>query len=60
MTEKEILYMEDTVNHFVYMDKICNDAISIIEDKTLKKEVQKVQNSYQKLTNMFMEVLENE
>ncbi len=60
MSEKELLYIEDSINHFVYMEKICNDIINCLDDKNLVKTVKKVKQNYNKLISTYMEVIENE
>lgn len=39
MSEKELLYIDDTLSHLKQIDEFCNDYIVSIEDDTLKNVV---------------------
>lgn len=57
MTEKELLYMEDAINHENSLIEICHITIDNIQDKNLKtfikNELKKHQNMKIKLTNIL-------
>ena len=42
MTEKELLYVEDAVNHEIYMIQTCNEICDCLTDETLVKLVKKI------------------
>ena len=59
MTQKELLYMEDAINHETNLIDICNFTIESLDDEDLvtfmKRELKKHQNMKKKL----MEVMED-
>ncbi|MCM1052757.1 MAG: hypothetical protein NC483_02100 [Ruminococcus sp.] len=63
MTEKELLYMEDAINHESNLVELCNITINNLEDKDLqsfmKSELKKHEALKEKLMNV-MEDLANE
>ncbi len=63
MTEKELLYMEDAINHEFNLIELCNITIENLQDKNLqsfmKSELKKHVSLKEKLMNV-MEDLANE
>lgn len=63
MTQKELLYMEDAINHEFNLIEICNITIENLKDKNLqtfmKNELKKHEALKEKLMNV-MEDLANE
>ncbi len=57
MTEKELLYIEDAINHEIYMIKTCMEVSDCLEDKTLAKLVDKFIKKHKNILQMLMEVL---
>ncbi len=57
MTEKEILYIEDAVNHEIYTIETCVEIIDCLEDENLIKLVKKILKKHKTILEMFMEVL---
>lgn len=53
MTQKELLYMEDAINHEQSIISICNDLINNLKDDNLisfiKKEIRKHTTMYELL-----------
>ena len=57
MTEKEILYIEDAVNHEIYTIETCVEIIDCLEDENLIKLVKKILKKHKTILEMLMEVL---
>lgn len=57
MTEKELLYIEDAVNHEIYMIQTCKEVSDCLEEKALIKTVKKVQKNHENLLQMLMDIL---
>ncbi len=57
MTEKELLYIEDAVNHEIYMIQTCYEVSDCLSDKSLIKLVNKMIKKHENLLEMFMEIL---
>lgn len=57
MTEKELLYIEDSVNHEIYMIETCNEIYDCLNDENLKKLVKKLKSKHESILKMFMEIL---
>ncbi len=57
MTEKELLYVEDAINHEIYMIKAIKEAEECLMDENLKKTVKKLVHKHESILNMFMELL---
>ena len=59
MTQKELLYFEDAINHEKNIIAICDDIINNLEDENLvsfmEKEVKKHESMYEKLMNKLEE-----
>ena len=43
MTDKELLYVEDALNHAKHFNEMCNEACELLDDDTLKNFVFDVQ-----------------
>ena len=57
MTEKEILYIEDAVNHEIYTIETCVEIIDCLEDENLIKLVKEILKKHKTILEMLMEVL---
>lgn len=59
MTEKELLYVEDAINHEIYMLNVCNELVECLNDENLSKFVKKVESKHKSILDMFMNLLED-
>ena len=61
MTQKELLYVEDAVDHEQNLDTITKETIKLLQDKNLKifmgNQLQIHQNIKEKLMNLLKEEL---
>ncbi len=57
MTEKELLYVEDAVNHELYMIQLCTDIMDCLTDEELVKNVKKMKTKHESLLKKFLEIL---
>lgn len=57
MTEKELLYIEDAVNHEIYMIQTCYEICDCLTDANLIKLLKKQLKKHENILNMFMEIL---
>lgn len=57
MTEKELLYIEDAINHEIYMINSCAEVEDCLTDKELAKLVKKWGHKHEALLEMFMGLL---
>ena len=54
MTDKELLYVEDALNHAKHFNEMCNEACELLDDVTLKNFVFDVQKEIQMVySNIF-------
>ena len=57
MTQKELLYVEDAIGHEGNIIKICQDAVTKLEDESLVKfmedEINRHKSTKEKLMNML-------
>ncbi len=60
MTEKELLYVEDAINHEIYMITTCREVEDCLTDETLQKLVKKLGRKHEAILASFMELLEVE
>lgn len=60
MTEKELLYVEDAINHEVYMITTCREVEDCLTDENLVKFVKKFGHKHETILEMFMNLLEKE
>ena len=58
MTQKELSYLEDAINHEESIIKICNDIINNLEDENLINFMDNEVNTHTKLLDNLMELLE--
>lgn len=57
MTEKELLYVEDAINHELYMIKTIRETEECLTDENLAKVVKKLGNKHESILEMFMNLL---
>lgn len=57
MTEKELLYVEDAINHEIYMIQAIREAEECLTDETLGKVVKKLGHKHEAILAMFMDLL---
>lgn len=57
MTEKELLYVEDAINHELYMIKTCRETEDCLTDENLGKIVKKLGRKHESILEMFMNLL---
>lgn len=57
MTEKELLYVEDAINHELYMIKSIKETEECLTDENLAKVVKKLGHKHQSILEMFMNLL---
>lgn len=48
MTEKELLYVEDALNHEMSLCSICENFEEIVKDENLKKFIKSTSKTYDK------------
>ena len=53
MTPKELLYIEDALNHVQFMTAQCRDAAQTLQDPTLKSQAQQLVTANEKLFTQF-------
>jgi hypothetical protein len=56
MTEKELLYIEDAVNHEIYTIRVLKEAICSLESDNLIKVVNKLIKYHTKQLDMLMDI----
>ncbi len=57
MTEKELLYLSDAVNHEIYMVQTCDEVSDCLQDKNLIKFVKKMKKKHESLLEMIINLL---
>lgn len=57
MTSKEILYVEDALEHEQYFKTKCNEITSQIQDSELKNTVQCSIQKHNQIFNSFLDLL---
>ncbi len=60
MTEKELLYVEDAINHEIYMVQTIREVEDCLTDENLRKLVKKLKGKHENTLSMFMDLLEKE
>lgn len=60
MTEKELLYVEDAINHETYMIDTCKELLDCLSDENLVKFVKKYEHKHESILKMFMDLLKEE
>ena len=54
MTEKELLYVEDAINHEIYMIEMLGEVEDCLSTESLTKFVKKMKHKHESLLEMFM------
>ncbi len=57
MTEKELLYVEDAINHELYMIQTIRETEDCLTDESLVKVVKKLGSKHESILKMFMDLL---
>lgn len=57
MTEKELLYVEDAINHEIYMIQTIKEVEDCLTDENLVKVVKKLGRKHEAILTMFMDLL---
>lgn len=57
MTQKELCYVEDALEHISMLETICNEMAVNVEDEELKKLLQKMSKSHKKHFKDFYELI---
>lgn len=57
MSEKELLYVEDAVNHEIYMINLCDEVSDCLTAKNLVKVVDQIKKKHEGILKEFMNVL---
>ena len=57
MTEKELLYIEDAINHELYMIKTIEEATDCLTDENLVKLTKKLKRKHEGILTLFMNLL---
>lgn len=53
MSNKELLYIEDSLSHAEFLTARCRDAASQLKDPSLKAEVEGLQKRYSEIFSKF-------
>ncbi len=53
MTEKELLYVEDAIQHELYMIQNCEEVASCLTEESLVKLVKKIGKKHEDLLMLF-------
>ncbi len=59
MTQKELLYVEDAINHEKVIIECINNIIDNLEDEDLVDYMNNELETHEKINNNFMNLLEN-
>lgn len=57
MTSKEMLYVEDALDHEQYLKTKCNEIVGQIQDQQLKSTIQCSIDKHNQIFNSFMDLL---
>lgn len=57
MTEKELLYVEDVINHEIYMLEMLDEVEDCLSEENLSKSVKKMKHKHEGILKMFMELM---
>ena len=57
MSPKELLYIEDALEHTQFLMTQCRDAANTLTDPALKSQAQQLSNSNQKLFTQFYNLI---
>ncbi len=60
MTQKELLYVEDAVEHEKSIIKLCNEFLNKLEDDDLKDFITTQINSHEEMKSNLLSLLEEE
>ena len=60
MTQKELLYVEDAVEHEKSIIKLCNEFLNNLEDDDLKDFITTQINSHEEMKSNLLSLLEEE
>ena len=60
MTQKELLYVEDAVEHEKSIIKLCNDFLNKLDDDNLKDFITNQINSHEDAKSKLLSLLEEE
>lgn len=60
MTQKELLYVEDAVEHEKSIIKLCNDFLNKLDDDNLKDFITNQINSHEEMKSNLLSLLEEE
>lgn len=60
MTQKELLYVEDAIGHEQNVGAIIQEAISLLEDQSLKTFMKSELKKHQAIETKLMNLLESE
>lgn len=60
MTEKELLYISDAINHEIYMITTCKEVEDCLTDENLVKVVKKLGRKHESILEIFMNLLKEE
>lgn len=57
MSPKELLYIEDALNHEQFLIDQCREAASALQDPVLKNCAQRMQSAHQELFHQFYQLV---
>lgn len=57
MTSKEILYVEDALDHEQYLKTKCNELVTQIQDQQLKSTIECSIQKHNQIFNSFIDLL---
>lgn len=57
MTSKEILYVEDALDHEQYLKTKCNELVTQIQDQQLKSTIECSIQKHNQIFNSFLDLL---
>ena len=60
MTQKELLYVEDAIEHEKSIIKLCNDFLNKLDDDNLKDFITNQINSHEDAKSKLLSLLEEE
>ena len=58
MTQKELLYVEDAINHENNIISICSETVSLLEDDDLVSFIEKEANKHERMLEKLNNLLE--
>jgi len=59
MSEKELMYVEDSLSHLEQLHTFCDNTILDIEDDDISNAIEKIMDDNKKVFNDFFALLEN-